>query len=520
MKDRQVDHIASFRLLNLWFIFTQVAVILICFSCEEDKDIRPFYEDRISITEYISAKQDTFELFSQLLKVGKLEKTLTAYNPAGNDYTLFLPTNEAIESYIEGSDQYAEFSDLISDSAFVYLLVRYHVVNSAMERNDFPFGSLSDTTLSGNLLTMGFKGNIDSLIYLVNNHASVIQTNISATNGYIHLIDEMLIPVVYSTYEWLQQNDEYSIFREALEITGLKDTFNYIEERYINTMLVERNETFFKNDILTVTDLKTRISPDRNDYTSASNDLYQFVAYHILEGKYYLNDFEGTNTNYNTYASSTVSLNGIGIEIRINQGFGEFIIGADTIDYIGIDYDNSNISTVNGVVHTIQDLMEFYLPGQVQRTFQFLEEPVIIEASKNPDTYIFRHQEQFDVLTWEGIEEITYIKSATSNGASNNDYLEFDGEFTIVYEVPEVLPGAYKLQIRAQSGSTGNATIQIYIDDKDQIGTNIDLSSGNGFQTYDVGLINFVQYEKHEIRIGNLIPGLFVWDYIKFIPQE
>jgi len=496
-----------------------VFVLIWSSSCEEDKEIKPFYENRFSISEFLQENQDEFNLFYQLLKQGDLERTLTAYNPSGNDYTLFLPTNEAIEKFIEENDQYQDFSDLLSDTAFVHVLVRYHVINSALERNDFPFGSLSDTTLSGDLLIMGFSGNIDSLIYLVNNQAKVFQTNIIATNGYIHLIDNMLLPVFLTTYEWLQQNEAYSIFTDALDITGLGDTFKFQDEKRWNTLLVETNEAFQRSGIHSIDDLILYLSPDRTDYSVSNNDLYQFLSYHILEGKYYLNDFEGINTNYNTYASSTVSINGSGLEIKINQGFKEFEIGSEIIDYIRIDYDISNASSINGAIHSLEDMMEFYLPGQISRTFQFLEEPIILEASKDPDTYVFNQLDNFEFLIWEGIEEITYIKSSSSNGANENDYVEFEGDFSIVYELPEVLPGSYNLQIRARGGSSENATIQVFIDDKEQIGTNIDLNTGNGFQTFDVGMINFVQYEKHYIRIENLIPGMFAWDYIRLIPE-
>lgn len=487
-------------------------------SCVEEIDTRPFYEERYSISEYVRLNDDRFHYFQQLLKVGRLERTLTAYNPNGNDYTLFLPTDEAIDKFIDDNGKYPSFDELLADSAYVSYLVRYHVVNAAIGKNDFPFGSFSDTTISGDILTMGFIGNIDSLVYVLNNHASVTQSNIVTTNGLIHVIDEVIVPAVNNSYEWLKLHPDYSIFRLALEITGLKDTFSYEGKPMLSTLLVESDLAFHKSQIFSIDDLISQISPDREDYTALSNDLYQYVAYHILNGKYYLNDFEGTNTNYNTYASSTVAVNGIGLDIKINQGIGLFYTGKDTIDYIRIDYDNSNVSTSSGAIHIIENVMEYYIPGQIQRTFQFLEEPIIIEASKNPNEYIFTRTEDFDVLHWEGIEQIKYVASASANGANRNDYIEFDGDFTVSYKIPEILPGVYTLQIAVKTGVSGNATIRVYVDD-DQIGINIDLTTGTGFQLINVGLVNFVRYEKHVVRIENLVPGVFTWDYIRFQPK-
>ena len=160
---------------------------------------------------------------------GNLDKTLTAFNPHGDNYTLFLPTNEAFDRFISNSKKYNSFQDLLDDKDYVNELVRYHVVNMALRANDFPYGALPDTTLSGDLLSISYRIHGDTVLPIVNNNASLITYDIELINGFIHIIDEVLEPVVFNNYEWLKLYPEYSIFTMALEMTGLSDTFTVQE---------------------------------------------------------------------------------------------------------------------------------------------------------------------------------------------------------------------------------------------------------------------------------------------------
>jgi uncharacterized surface protein with fasciclin (FAS1) repeats len=500
-------------------------------SCNDDYTDKPFYEvNNITISEYLYSKGDTFNLFHGLIKAGELESTLAAYNPFGKGYTLFLPSNSAINQFIENNNTYGSFQDLLNDKGYVRTLVRYHVANIALNANDFPFGALPDTTLSGDLLTIGFSGDLGSLVQVINNYATVIDPNILLTNGYIHIIDKVLEPVTYNSYEWLKNNADYSLFAQALEVTELRDTFNMASGKLShgrsNTLLVESDEVFRQKNISSLDDLINRYSPDNHDYTNSANGLYQFVAYHILEGKYFLNNFEGENTNYNTYADLPVSINATGIDFKINQGieiFDRIIIGTDTtnINYISLYYDNSNVLTKNGAIHFVDRVMELYKPKAQQRTFQFYEEPLIELASQSPNTYKFNNPEKFEVIGWEGVDFIQYVKSmSVIPGVTNNDYIEIEGNFSIRYDLPKILPGNYMLRLKANVGYHNNAFIKIFIDGK-EIGGNIDLTSSPGsgsFYTFNIGQLSFINYEKHQLMIKTLIPGRLQWDAVIFQP--
>jgi uncharacterized surface protein with fasciclin (FAS1) repeats len=514
--------------------FTGILLFLLFPSgCKEDISEARFYEDETrSIADYIESNEDVFSRFQQVMKTGELETTLKSYNPEGNNYTLFLPTDEAFDRFVENSNDYASFNELLDDTDYLKSLVRYHVLNMGLERNDFPYGILPDTTLSGNALTVGFTTGIDSTVVKINNYATILRFNIELSNGYIHVIDEVLEPIVYSSYEWLEQRPDYSIFSEALEITGLKDTFKIksseTEIEYPkNTLLVESDEVFNKHGIQSIDDLKEKYSPNRQDYAAQSNGLFQFVAYHILIGSHFLNNFEGKNTNYNTYATFPISLNALGLEMLINKGAANFdtiINGNDTtiIDFVQINYDESNVLTRNGTIHFIMDVMEPYRPKPRAQTFEFYEEELISRWEKAPGDYEFNDPSRFEVISWEGVEEVKYVKSASNlSGIWNNDYLEIDGDFIITYEMPKLLPGKYMLQIKANDEYYNNATIQVYLDGE-RIGGNVDLTENpnkwSSMNLYNIGQRNFTEFETHQLRIRSLIAGRFMWDGVRFEP--
>ncbi len=526
-----MNNAGLFNKLRILLLIAYLFSVLF-FSCEPQYTITPFYEgiykgiDK-SITEFIVNKADTFARFRDLMKTGNLDKTLTAFNPHGDNYTLFLPTNEAIDRFISNSQKYNSFQDLLEDKDYVNELVRYHVVNMALRANDFPYGALPDTCLSGDLLSISYRSHGDTVMPIINNTASLISFDIELINGFIHIIDGVLEPIVFNNYEWLKQYPEYSIFTMALETTGLSDTFAFQNNgvKIINpasSLFVEPDNIFNNEGIFTIDDLIDRFSPDRQDYYSSSNRLFQFVSYHIMEGKVFLNNFEGQNANYNTFSNLPVSVNGTGLDIKINAGskiFDTLITGNDTsiIDYITINYDLSNVITKNGAVHFIQNVMEQYRPRPREYVFQFYEDPVIFSASQRPNTYEFEDPEKLEKINWKGTKSISYVKLGSSSQYFSDDYLEIEGEFSITYEIPKILPGTYMLQIRTNANYYNNAFIQIYLDDK-RAGGNINLTTGGNYYTFDISTVNFINYEKHQVRIQTLIPGRLTWDCIIFKP--
>ena len=51
-------------------------------------------QEQMTIYDYIVAHEDIYSDFLRILEKGGIDKTLSAYNPNGVGYTLFLPDNQ------------------------------------------------------------------------------------------------------------------------------------------------------------------------------------------------------------------------------------------------------------------------------------------------------------------------------------------------------------------------------------------------------------------------------------------
>jgi uncharacterized surface protein with fasciclin (FAS1) repeats len=503
------------------------------YSCREEPVAANFEDqEQMTIYDYIAANQDQYSDFMKILQKGGIDKTLSAYNPHGVGYTLFLPDNAAIERFIEESGQFSSLEDLLNDPEYVAIIGRYHTVNMGINSNDFPFGALPAQTLSDDYLTVSFVIETDTSYYKINNQAAVIKPNIELSNGIIHLIGSMLTPITFTTYDWLSQNPGYSIFKAAIDITGLQGKFDINTKDEVTkprpfTLLIEEDSIFSKSGIKTIQDLEKRISPDNEDYTDPSNPLYNYVLYHMLTENHFLNDFEGNSTNYTTYSEIPLNINGAGIDILINKGkqvFDTLINQGDTtyIDYVGINYDFSNVLTQSGVIHFINQLMTQQKPSRAIQTFEFYEEPILNEYRMEPGEYLIEDTASLNTIHWTGAD-LTFVEAGENLiSAWGGDYLFIDGDFTISYTIPKLVQGNYTVLLGADGWNLKNALIEVYIDGK-SIGGLIDLASAGGssdspFTQIELGTINFLKYDSHKIEIKSLIPGRLGWDYIRFEP--
>jgi uncharacterized surface protein with fasciclin (FAS1) repeats len=514
-------------------IFLNSLILTGLFSCSEPPAPNPGFEDQeqMTIYDYVALNDSSYSLFMSIMEKGGIAKTLSAYNPDGIGYTLFLPDNNAVNEFIENSDRFSSFEDLLNDDAYVSALARYHVVNLGIDANDFPFGALPEYTLSEDYLTVNFVIEPDTSYYLINNQAPVTKTNIELSNGFIHLIKRMLIPVTSTSYQWLGEHPGYSIFKALIDTTGLADDININTKDPDNlsrpiTLLIEHDSVYEKENITSLEDLIILISPDRNDYTNVSNPLFNFAAYHILSESMFLADFVGRATNYTTYSEIPLHINGEFLDIAINKGKDTFditVIGTDTVynDYVGFYYDASNVLTQSGAVHFINRVLMQQTPSRAIQTYEFWDEPLLNEYRLEPGEYLIEDTSWLNVVKWSGVELFFIETGDNQSSAWGGDYLFMDGDFNISYTIPKIIQGKYTAFLGAEAFNQENALVEILIDGK-SIGVLIDLATGGSaawpFARIELGTINFLKYEQHTIEIKSLIPGRFCWDYIRFEP--
>jgi uncharacterized surface protein with fasciclin (FAS1) repeats len=343
-------------LLIQWMILS-VAII----SCKPDPFGSNWVEEgSFTISQYLEKNKEEYSKFFMLLDEGKMLGTLYAYNPYGEDYTLFLPTNDAIDQFIRKSQDYGNFEELLKDTAFIRMLTRYHTINRKVHTDEFPDGALNDTTLTGDRLVIGFYTEGGSQLIKVNNSAPIIKSNLKMTNGYIHVISGVLQQAEITGYDWLQQQDDFSILAQAMELCGIRKRLLW--NKY--TILAEHDSIYHRIGINNIEDLVNRVGTPGKQYSDRTNSFYQFTAYHILNKEFYLNDLLWGNKKYQTLSNVLLTIN-VGLEIQFNPGIDTYGIKisetGDTavINYISPVWKDCNIMTSTGPVHSISDVLYF-----------------------------------------------------------------------------------------------------------------------------------------------------------------
>jgi len=524
---------------RITIILSLFVALLMQFSCTKTTVIDSGFKDQIKFTiyDYLVANPTEYSSFLRILQVADLDKTLSAYNPGGktggNGYTLFLPTNTAVDNFVKASGKYASLDDLLKDVTYVRALARYHVLNQKVFSYDFPFGAFSQPTLSNDYLNVNFDVRPDTTFYKINNQANVIKANIEASNGYIQVIGTMLSPVTQNSYAWLKSNSGFSIFNAAMDKTGLDKIIN-VDMKLPNqplgqfTMLVEPDSIFQKRGFNSFDDLALSISPGRTDYSSRSNPLNTFVFYHVVTQSLFLDDLaKNEPQNYSTMADVPLYINGktAGLDITINKGREIFVSAKhDTTDFVGILYDQSNVNTQSGAIHFLNQIMNPVLAAQKEIYDEFWDEPFVgpYRNVAAPATYLFKDQTELNHVTWSGAP-LTYIKSVDpAEGAWSKDWFQIEGDFIITYNVPKMVQGKYDVYLRADAYNPDNALIQVSIDGV-VIGGLIDLTkSGNAnnpWYDFNLGSVSFPKFDSHAIQVKSMIPGVFRWDLVHFVPS-
>lgn len=125
---------------------------------------------------------------ANLIDLANLEETLAGEGP----FTVFAPTNEAFDAVDQET-----IDDLTSDpSGLLTQVLTYHVAAGAVFSGDLSDGQ-EIPTVNGEIVTIG----IDGEVVTVGNSSSiaaVIQPDIEATNGVVHVIDAVLLPLTLS----------------------------------------------------------------------------------------------------------------------------------------------------------------------------------------------------------------------------------------------------------------------------------------------------------------------------------
>lgn len=133
-----------------------------------------------------------FSILVQLLKATGLDTVLSGPGP----FTVFAPTNAAFAAFLVENPQYT-LEGLLSPAArpLVTQILTYHVLGSRVLAAQVPLGQ-PITTVQGSPIRINLSLSDLIITDTTGPKAKIVLTDVLATNGVIHVIDKVLLPVL------------------------------------------------------------------------------------------------------------------------------------------------------------------------------------------------------------------------------------------------------------------------------------------------------------------------------------
>lgn len=129
----------------------------------------------------LAAANDSFKTLTAALKAADLTDTLSGTGP----FTVFAPTDQAFAALPQDALQ-----ELLKpeNKAILVKILTYHVVPGKVTSTDLKSGEVK--TVEGGAVNV----KVDSATGVTVNDAKVVQPDIQASNGVIHVIDKVILP--------------------------------------------------------------------------------------------------------------------------------------------------------------------------------------------------------------------------------------------------------------------------------------------------------------------------------------
>ena len=294
-------------------------------SCSDD----PGVENRFTTTaEYASdflRNREKFSEFSAIVDRSKMMDLLGTYG----SYTVFAPTNEAIQKFLAGRGLTSidQLSQADCDT-----ITFNHIIEQAFFTTDFNDGTYPQMnmlerpmTITCDSDTVSIPGQVQLAVY-INKEARMIQMDDSVENGVVHTMNSVIGAKNAMLPDVLAEDSAISLFVDALVACHLDDSLQryidesysvgsdsidwtndalcihtaveydnvaYPEHRYFKfTALTPRNDVFEKYGVTDLEGMKQLahrlydpVYPEdaaNEDLTSRDNALNRFISYHLL----------------------------------------------------------------------------------------------------------------------------------------------------------------------------------------------------------------------------------------------
>ncbi len=309
----------KFLKLKSIFILTILATAFVACSDDDNDPVNPPMEEGDNIVDLAVATADLSNLVAALQEAN-LVSTLEGDGP----FTVFAPTNAAFEAFLTDNG-FASVEDVPDDILTAVLL--NHVVS----------GEAVSTSLStGYISSLSTAGPDDQALSLYVNTANGVQINnatvstadIDATNGVVHIVDQVIgLPNIVN----------HALFNENLS-------------ELVGALTADDNTTF--TDLLSQTEeVFTVFAPVNSGFASfenpAGNDINNVLSNHVIVGAAAFSG--GLSNSYQTTAATNGDDDAISLYVNTDDG-----VTLNGTSNVAI----ADIVATNGVIHAVDNVID------------------------------------------------------------------------------------------------------------------------------------------------------------------
>lgn len=357
-------------------LFAVLTVMLAMSSCEKSVTEIVISDDK-QIDELM--KEQNLTKFLAILDLSGMRSTVHAY---GN-YDLFAPTNDAITLYLLqlGKDSVSQLSAKEAEDIVKYHLLHITDKSDSLTTTGFVNGRMSYPNFAGTYLTTKQEGED----IRINRQALIVSPrDIKASNGYLHILDRVLTPPDTLTESVTARvralPDDFSLFKEAFERSGMAGTLSANIKGQWNTLFIQDNQAFANAGINNITELIADLHANTPTIEDPDTLLRNYIAYHTVPRLMYVADLLVASSLQTLVKNQVITFNretsGLETKILLN----ELKLGQTTEVGIPLDRasDYSDWTCSNGVIQKISGNIQIKVRSAYRIYWDIAEQPEIM----------------------------------------------------------------------------------------------------------------------------------------------
>lgn len=273
---------------NLLILAVALSCVMALISCDDDPDEEYLY---VLKTEYASdfiKNREKFSEFAEIVQRANMMDLLGTYG----SYTVFAPTNDAIDEYLHGRGltDVSQLSKEDCDTITFTHIIEQEYFTTDYNDGTYPVMNMLDRplTITCDSDTLSVPGEVRLAVY-INKTSRMLQMDDSVKNGVVHTMNKVIGTNNFMLPDIIGQDKEATLFYDALIITHMADSLQkYVDESYT----VGNDSVDWTNDRLVV-----HTGNEYDNVAYMEHRYYKFTAFvptnKVLSEKYGVTDIEG-----------------------------------------------------------------------------------------------------------------------------------------------------------------------------------------------------------------------------------